>query len=226
VSVSSDVLPSMVVADRVVIGVTAAPVSKEAKGKEEGEKGKEKGEKGKEQQEKGKEGLEKGKEESAKGFPPKEAPFDSKLWLNAFRQAKRDGDEGRVSALRRVVQEETDEVLKSKSYQKDGKTVVLPELAESVKHTLMYDGKSVFGSFSRSHQTTAHFVKADVVDVALFLMEKKNVNPVVLVLADEKRLGGALREGTCAQEEAVFRRSSLLLNLEDPDQVKRKEKKN
>ncbi len=95
----------------------------------------------------------------------------------------------------------------------------LLETGEAVKRTLFYDGKSAFGSFARSHQTTAHFVKADSVDVALFLMDKKNVNPVVLVMADEKKPGGSHAEGTCAQEESIYRRTTLKLALEDPDQV-------
>ncbi len=148
-----------------------------------------------------------------------ESTFDSKAWTNAFRQAKRDNDEARVSYLRRVVQQGTNNVLAAKAYEKDGKTVALTDTASSVKRTTFYDGKLAFGSFNRYHQTTAHFVKADAVDVALFLMDKKSVNPVVLVMADEKRPGGSHTEGTCAQEESIYRRTTLKLNLEDPDGV-------
>ncbi len=148
-----------------------------------------------------------------------EAPFDSKAWTNAFRQAKRDNDEARVSYLRRVVQLGTNNVLNAKAYDKEGHRVPLGDTVESVKRTTFYDGKVAFGSFNRYHQTTAHFVKADAVDVALFLMDKKNVNPVVLVMADEKRPGGAHAEGTCAQEESIYRRTTLKLNLEDTDGV-------
>ncbi len=147
---------------------------------------------------------------------------DGKGWLVALRQARRDGDEERVAELRRAVQKSTDETLRGKSYRSgSGEEVQLQGLAESIKGTKFYDGTSVFGSFGRAHQTTAHFVKADVVDVALFLMDKKSVNPVVLVMADEKRPGGSYLEGTCAQEESIFRRSALRLNLEDPDQMDR-----
>ena len=145
------------------------------------------------------------------------APFDSKAWLGAFRQAKRDGDEARSAFLRRVVQRGTDEVLRNKAYEKEGKTVKLGDTSESVKRTAFYDGKSAFGSFARSHQTTAHFVKADAVDVALFMLDKKNVNPVVLVMADETVPGGRGDHGSCAQEESIYRRTTLKLNLEDPD---------
>jgi hypothetical protein len=36
------------------------------------------------------------------------------------------------------------------------------------------------------YNTTAHFVKADAIDTALFLTEKKGVNPLVVVPADPK----------------------------------------
>jgi len=147
--------------------------------------------------------------------------FESKAWINAFRQAKRDNDEVRVSFLRRVVQRGTNNVLTSKSYERDGKTVKLNDVADSVKRTVFYDGKSAFGSFNRTFQTTAHFVRADIIEVALFLADRKNVNPVVLVMADEKRPGGSHEEGTCAMEESVYRRTTLKLNLEDPEQMDR-----
>ncbi len=147
------------------------------------------------------------------------AQFDGKAWTNAFRSARRDNVEARVAYLRRLVQKGTNEALRTKSYEKDGHLVRLGDTTESVKRTTFYDGKSAFGSFSRLHQTTAHFVRADVVDVALFLMDKKNVNPVVLVLADEKTPGGSHELGTCAQEESIYRRTTLRLNLEDPDGV-------
>ena len=147
--------------------------------------------------------------------------FDAKAWMAAFRQAKHDNDENRVAFLRRVVQRGTDSVLRNKSYERDEKVVKLLDYNDSIKRTALYDGKSAFGSFNRTHQTTAHFVKADCVDVALFLIDKKNVSPCVLVMADEQKPGGHWEEGSCAQEEAIYRRTTLKLSLEDPDQVDR-----
>ena len=37
--------------------------------------------------------------------------------------------------------------------------------------------------------------------------------------ADPERAGGSYREATCAQEESIYRRTTLRLSLEDPDNV-------
>jgi uncharacterized protein (TIGR02452 family) len=53
----------------------------------------------------------------------------------------------------------------------------------------------------------------DAIDCGLELIEKEGLNPVVLNLADESIPGGCVATGSEAQEESLFRRTSLCATL-------------
>ena len=77
----------------------------------------------------------------------------------------------------------------------------------------MYSGEDKFSAFPAPYNTTAHFVKADAIDCALFLIEKKGVNPLVVIPSDPKNIGGGFA-GSSSLEEQFYRRSTALLAVE------------
>ncbi len=77
----------------------------------------------------------------------------------------------------------------------------------------MFTDDHKFASAPSPYNTTAHFVKADAIDAALFLIHKKGMNPVVVVPADPKSIGGGF-PGSSSLEETMLHRTTALLALE------------
>lgn len=71
--------------------------------------------------------------------------------------------------------------------------------------------KPVKSNSSKTFVTTKHFVKADVIDVACFLQDKKNANPAIIVSVDPNDLGGGFLAQSFSQEEELFLRTNALL---------------
>lgn len=72
----------------------------------------------------------------------------------------------------------------------------------------VYQGTETFSKPPPAHSTTAHFVKADAIDTALFLIEKKGVNPLLVIPVDPKNPGEGF-PGTGSLEEQAYRRTTL-----------------
>lgn len=93
-----------------------------------------------------------------------------------------------------------------------GVLVELDVVGASVGRTVFANDHK-FEPFVTPYNTTAHFVKADAIDTALFLIEKKGVNPFVVIPADPKNIGGGFA-GSASLEEQLYRRSTALLAVE------------
>jgi uncharacterized protein (TIGR02452 family) len=63
------------------------------------------------------------------------------------------------------------------------------------------------------HKTSAGVINADCLDVALNMITR-GLNPLVLNMASDYQPGGGWQRGSGAQEECLFRRSSLHMALE------------
>lgn len=114
--------------------------------------------------------------------------------------------------LRNQILQETRQILKAGKYTTESGTVVELDTAAEAGRTVFTDDHK-FASAPSPYNTTAHFVKADAIDTALFLIEKKGVNPLVVVPADPKNIGGGF-PGSSSLEEQLYRRSTALLAVE------------
>lgn len=114
--------------------------------------------------------------------------------------------------LRNAVLAETRAILAAGKYTTESGTVVELDTAANAGKTVFSDDHK-FASPPSPYNTTAHFVKADAIDTALFLIEKKGVNPLVVVPADPKNIGGGFA-GSSSLEEQLYRRSTALLAVE------------
>ena len=105
---------------------------------------------------------------------------------------------------------ETRNVLEARMYiNKEGKECAI----ETPPTPEFFTGDEQFTPPKRIHQTTAHVVKADITETAVFLKAKKAVNPVVLIPVDPNKLGGGF-VGCHSIEEQLFIRTNALLAMD------------
>lgn len=139
-----------------------------------------------------------------------EAPVSSagEKWVADLHAATEKGKK----ELRQEVLAQTRAILAAGKYTTDnGATVELDTAAAAGRTVFENDHK--FGAPPAPYNTTAHFVKADAIDTALFLIEKKGVNPLVVVPSDPKNIGGGFA-GSSSLEEQLYRRTTALLAVE------------
>jgi hypothetical protein len=139
-----------------------------------------------------------------------EAPVSSagEKWVAALHAASEKGKR----ELRQEILADTRTLLAAGKYTTDaGATVELDTNAGAGRVVFGDDHK--FGTPPAPYNTTAHFVKADAIDTALFLIEKKGVNPLVVIPADPKNVGGGFA-GSPSLEEQFYRRTTGLLAVE------------
>ncbi len=111
--------------------------------------------------------------------------------------------------LRNVVTAATKEILAAGVYTVvPGGTPVELDLAGAGSGRAVYTGDETFEKPASVFNTTAHFVKSDAIDTALFLIEKKGVNPLLVVPADPKNPGDGF-PGSGSLEEQAYRRTTL-----------------
>jgi len=67
---------------------------------------------------------------------------------------------------------------------------------------------------SRNKEATGHFIKGDVIDVALYVKHENQKNPIVLLSADPKIPGGKDHESLYGEETDVWRRTTIRENID------------
>jgi uncharacterized protein (TIGR02452 family) len=111
--------------------------------------------------------------------------------------------------LRNKVTTATKDVLAHGSYKvSESSTPVELDVNGAAIGRTRYTGDESFQKPPPAHSTTAHFVKSDAIDTALFLIEKKGVNPLLVIPVDPKNPGEGF-PGTGSLEEQAYRRTTL-----------------
>jgi len=124
-------------------------------------------------------------------------------WVVEFNKAN---DKGKKD-LRKAISNETAAVLAAGKYTAADGVVVTLDVEGAATGKTVFTGEEKHDNFPSGFSTTAHFVKADAIETALFLIEKKSVNPLVVIPADPKNLGNGF-PGSGSLEEQLFRRST------------------
>lgn len=118
--------------------------------------------------------------------------------------------------MRNAVLEQTREILRQGKYVTEAGVTVELDTVGAAGGRHLFTGEEKHSSFPAPYNTTAHFVKADAIDTALFLLDKKGVNALVVVPVDPKNVGNGF-PGSPSLEEQLYRRSTALLATEGPD---------
>ena len=131
------------------------------------------------------------------------------MWVNDLYAA----NDKKKKELRSAVLDETRAYLKAGKYTTEAGASVELDTAGAAEGRTVFADDHKFSNPPAPYNTTAHFVKADAIDTALFLIEKKGVNPLVVIPADPKNIGGGFA-GSSSLEEQLYRRSTALHALE------------
>jgi len=109
--------------------------------------------------------------------------------------------------------EKTDEnTLEEKAYALDHH-----ELAHSVKNTRIYTFEDLAEHLPKgkgNKKTTAHMIKSDIIDVALYVKHEIQKNPLVLVSVDPRIPGGKDHSAIFGEEVSFYRRTTLAENID------------
>lgn len=126
-------------------------------------------------------------------------------WVAEFNAAS----DKQKKQLRNEVTEATKALLRAGHYATmEGAPQVEVDVVGAEAGRTVYAGEESFPKPSAAFNTTAHFVKSDAIDTALFLIEKKGVNPLLVIPVDPKNPGEGF-PGTGSLEEQAYRRSTL-----------------
>lgn len=128
-----------------------------------------------------------------------------------------------------IINDLKDIFLKRKHYiLNDKKQIDIPmdKVSESIKNTVRYTWEAIKKEYTKwlsEHKTqidktpcSIDIINKDCLDVGLDLKEK-GFNPAVLNMASATHPGGGYLNGAGAQEEQLFRRTSLFMSLDNPD---------
>ena len=94
----------------------------------------------------------------------------------------------------------------------------VPEVADNVKRTVLYTHTipSPPVPISEQYDTQFKVIYGDTIDIAIQLLEDENMKPLVLNMASPFKPGGGWENGSMAQEESLFYRSTYDVSLSDP----------
>jgi len=124
-----------------------------------------------------------------------------------------------------LIQTQTEDAVKNGKYINPGGVTVLlarKSIESSVRATRYYMSdhpwRKSYPDTAAAFPSRVFVVNGDCVEAGLILKEF-GLNPAVLVMASRSHPGGGYKKGAGAQEENICRRSSLWMNLEDPEKV-------
>jgi len=115
--------------------------------------------------------------------------------------------------LRQGILAQTREIIAASKYTNENEATVELDVSAAASSRVVFNEDHKFAKPPAPYSTTAHFVKADAIDTGLFLIEKKGVNPLVVIPADPKNLAGGFA-GSSSLEEQFYRRTTALAALE------------
>ena len=139
--------------------------------------------------------------------------WDARKWLSEFGKA----DFSRKLLLRRAVFLHTMKIAEKGEYSLDGKKIHLwnkQEREEMIKNSRFYrEAPRVSSSGIKfEEKPSVSVIEADTLEAAV-LLKNLGENPAVLNMASPSIPGGGVFMGAPAQEESLFRRSTLFLSL-------------
>ncbi len=130
-------------------------------------------------------------------------------WLKKFRIAST--NRGGFRELRAEIFQQTVQIVKSGEYYLDGKTIKLDN-SRITEETVFYDKPEALTPLIPGYETKFSVLEADCIESAE-LLTKAGYNVCVLNMASGQNPGGGVLSGAGAQEENIFRRSSIFLSL-------------
>jgi uncharacterized protein (TIGR02452 family) len=157
-------------------------------------------------------------EPESREIASKSSEWNAASWLEEFERAAARRDGGALRSLRAAVFRSTAEAIRRRGYEAGGSTVQLDsDGAYEALHrgTAFYpstDPLEVHAALRDRFRTFAYAEKADCLEVAERL-GREAPPPAVLNMASPHNPGGGVLVGAGAQEENLFRRSTLLRSL-------------
>jgi uncharacterized protein (TIGR02452 family) len=156
---------------------------------------------------------------SVRAAPAAAAAWDAAEWSTQFDVAVNTLNHGRIHTLRQEVFTSTLAIIRQRHYEVDGAAVRLENFNEQ-QGTRFYAGTESDALCVPLHMrgqftTSITVVNSDCLEAARDLMDKHADGSVVAVLnmANRHTPGGGVLRGAGAQEENIFRRSTLLCSL-------------
>lgn len=144
--------------------------------------------------------------------------WDSEDWLREYRDATLADDEATVRALRSAVFNSTLEAIRASEYEHQGRRLPLTGAhspADPAVRSTFYESTDeirMAGQRRNQHQTRVLVSHCDTLEAAHFLSMEGHV-PAILNMANGEVPGGGVRYGAAAQEEELFRRTTLAASL-------------
>jgi uncharacterized protein (TIGR02452 family) len=158
----------------------------------------------------------------------KSCVYDPKVWKKAFSEA---ASEVERSRLRMYILHTTKLASVEEEYRiAAGTEGVTPRTIELAVPSHSFDNVTMFDMSQEKepglhlretrYAGTAHFIYADVIDVAVFMKQDQKADPLVLMFAHPEQLGRS--QGGISQEESMLRRTNVadLVNNESNRDIK------
>ncbi len=139
-------------------------------------------------------------------------------WAKAFKKASSRGDKESLHALRRDVWLSTVEVARARTYNVGTERIDLDldgSYQKMQSGTVFHpgtEGLTVQDQLRGRHRTVVSVHDADCLEIARAIAAPGKV-PAVLNMASRRNPGGGVAEGSGAQEESLFRRSTAFASL-------------
>ncbi len=133
-------------------------------------------------------------------------------WRENFLYAYDKGDIPTLHSLRRLIYEETLDVVARGKYTIDNIEVTLNDTPAMMKHSCLYTDPGHVDVPEQEKPTIIEVINSDSLLAGKRLLDE-GLNPVVLNFANRHTPGGGVLGGSGAQEENIFRRSNIAYSL-------------
>ena len=132
-------------------------------------------------------------------------------WLSQFKVASAAKDRMELRKLRKEIFQQTIQVIKQKEYSLEGENIQLDN-SKITEDTVFYTKPKQLTPSESDTPTKFAVIEADCIETS-HLLEKAGYNVCMLNMANRQNPGGGVWSGAGAQEENIFRRSTILLSL-------------